>query len=94
MQFLLKEIPSRFGLVIIICIEMRAGLDKPRGAQAVGQALAANPFPIIIPCHRTVASNGSLFGFRGGRKLKRILLETEGITFLQNGRVDMKDVWY
>ena len=50
-------------------------LGIPKGAQAIGQALARNPFPIIIPCHRTIMANGSLGGFQGGLKLKRRLLE-------------------
>jgi methylated-DNA-[protein]-cysteine S-methyltransferase len=50
---------------------------RPRAARAVGQALAANPLPIIIPCHRVVTSQGKLGGFAGGLALKRRLLELE-----------------
>jgi methylated-DNA-[protein]-cysteine S-methyltransferase len=46
--------------------------------RAVGNALARNPFPIIIPCHRVISSDGSLGGFQGGVKMKRFLLEQEG----------------
>jgi methylated-DNA-[protein]-cysteine S-methyltransferase len=56
-------------------------------ARAVGRALACNPFPIIIPCHRTIRSDGSLGGFQGGVELKRRLLELEGVTFTPNGKV-------
>jgi O-6-methylguanine DNA methyltransferase len=52
-------------------------IGKPRALRAVGGALARNPFPIIVPCHRVVASNGNLGGFRGGLALKRRLLELE-----------------
>ena len=52
-------------------------IDKPKSARAVGQALGANPIPIIIPCHRVVASDGSLHGFTGGLKLKQRLIELE-----------------
>ncbi len=52
-------------------------LGKPKSGQAVGKALACNPLPIIIPCHRVVASNGSLGGFSGGMELKRKLLQLE-----------------
>jgi methylated-DNA-[protein]-cysteine S-methyltransferase len=45
----------------------------------VGQALGANPIPILIPCHRVVASDGSLGGYSGGLALKRWLLLREGI---------------
>ncbi len=47
-------------------------------ARAVGAALGANPVPLIVPCHRVVAHDGSLRGFAGGLQLKRRLLELEG----------------
>ncbi len=68
-------------------------LGYPGAARAVGTALARNPFPIIIPCHRTIRSDGSLGGFGGGLKLKRQLLELEGVRFDQKGRVVMDKVW-
>jgi len=52
-------------------------IKKPRAVRAVGQALAKNPLPIIIPCHRVVASDGKLGGFSGGMKMKRYLLSLE-----------------
>ncbi len=58
-------------------------IGKPRAFRAVGQAMARNPFPIIVPCHRVVASNGSLCGFGGGLEMKRRLLELEGLTRYQ-----------
>lgn len=51
---------------------------SPRAARAVGQALGANPLPIIIPCHRVVSSDGGLGGFGGGLDMKRRLLKMEG----------------
>lgn len=56
---------------------------SPRAARAVGGALASNPVPVIIPCHRVVASDGRLTGFSapGGVDAKRALLMMEGIEF-------------
>lgn len=51
----------------------------PKASRAVGQAVGANPLPIIIPCHRVIASDGSLGGFAWGLATKRKLLELEGI---------------
>ncbi|MEE9202169.1 MAG: methylated-DNA--[protein]-cysteine S-methyltransferase [Dehalococcoidia bacterium] len=48
----------------------------PQGPRAVGQAVARNPVPLIIPCHRVVGTNG-LGGFGGGLDLKRLLLRQE-----------------
>lgn len=53
-------------------------IGKPRAARAVGAACGANPVPIIVPCHRVIASDGSLGGFGGGLPLKRRLLKLEG----------------
>jgi len=52
-------------------------IKKPRAMRAVGQALSKNPLPIIIPCHRVVASDGKLGGFGGGVEMKRYLLSLE-----------------
>jgi methylated-DNA-[protein]-cysteine S-methyltransferase len=55
-------------------------MGRPKASRPVGQALARNPVPIIIPCHRVIASDGSLGGYSGGSglKAKRWLLELEG----------------
>jgi len=50
----------------------------PAYARAVGLALGANPVPIVVPCHRVVASDSSLGGFTGGLHMKRKLLALEG----------------
>ena len=49
----------------------------PGGAQAVGQALAKNPLPIVVPCHRVIGARGELGGFRYGLEMKRYLLQME-----------------
>ena len=53
-------------------------VGKPGAARAVGQAMGRNPLPILYPCHRVVAHDGSLGGFGGGLPMKRALLELEG----------------
>jgi len=55
-------------------------IGKPRASRAVGQALHNNPVPILVPCHRVVASDGGLGGYAGGLALKRKLLALEGAT--------------
>ncbi len=52
-------------------------INRPRAARAVGQALGANPLPIIVPCHRVLTSSGELGGFGGGVEMKRSLLKLE-----------------
>jgi methylated-DNA-[protein]-cysteine S-methyltransferase len=60
--------------------EVARAIGRPDGARDVGTALARNPFPIIVPCHRVVAANGALTGFSapGGLDTKRRMLELEG----------------
>ena len=67
-------------------------VGRPRNARFVGFALHVNPEPGVIPCHRVVFKDGSLasgFAF-GGEGVQRSLLETEGVGFLPDGRVDMQ----
>lgn len=54
----------------------------------VGRLMALNDEPIIYPCHRVVASDGSLGGYSmGGPSVKRMLLELEGVEFDEKGRI-------
>lgn len=77
---LIREIPygetRSYGEVSIMA-------GTPGAARAVGGAMAANPVPVIIPCHRIVAADGRLTGFTapGGLELKKNLLQAEGIDF-------------
>ncbi len=50
-----------------------------KGYRAVGQALAHNPFPLIVPCHRVIREDKSLGGYSSGLEIKRKLLRIEGI---------------
>jgi len=57
---------------------LAARVGRPGAARAVGQALATNPWPIIVPCHRVVGADGSLGGYGGGLDMKERLLRLEG----------------
>ena len=71
---------STYGLIA-------AHVGAPGGARAVGNVMAANPFPLIVPCHRTILANFHLGGFGSGTEMKRALLTKEGIIFDEAGRV-------
>lgn len=64
-----------------------AHLGIKNSARAVGNALAKNPFPLIVPCHRAIRSDRYLGGFQGGLSMKRALLTKEGVVFDKTGRV-------
>lgn len=57
--------------------ELAAAAGSPKAARAVGQALAHNPFPLLVPCHRIIAADGGLGGFtapRGTRRKQQLLM--------------------
>jgi len=57
--------------------EIAERIGRPRACRFVGSALAKNPFPILIPCHRVIRSDNKLGGFGGGLALKRRLIDFE-----------------
>jgi methylated-DNA-[protein]-cysteine S-methyltransferase len=59
--------------------ELAARINAPGAARAVGQANGANPLPIVVPCHRVVASGGRLGGFTSGTDIKCRLLDLERV---------------
>jgi methylated-DNA-[protein]-cysteine S-methyltransferase len=59
-------------------VELARRVGKPNASRAVGQANGRNPIPIVIPCHRVIAADGSLGGFGGGLLTKITLLRLEG----------------
>lgn len=72
--------------------QVAALAGNPRWARVVGYALHVNPEPGVIPCHRVVNRDGRVatgFAF-GGEGVQRMLLEGEGVTFLESGLVDLK----
>jgi|GEM_PF-990656 len=74
---LVMEIP--YGFVVpysYIAVRMNA----PHSSRAVAQALASNPLPIVIPCHRVIAKSGELGGFSGSKTAKKRLLSIEGVS--------------
>ena len=61
--------------------ELARSIRKPKASRAVANACGKNPFPIKIPCHRVIRSDGRLGGYsgKGGIKTKRKLLRSEGV---------------
>ncbi|MBT5216828.1 MAG: MGMT family protein [Gammaproteobacteria bacterium] len=59
-------------------------IGRPNAYRAVANACGKNPYPIVIPCHRVIASDGSIGGYtgNGGIKTKKKLLQQEGVLFV------------
>ena len=66
--------------------DIAAQVGRPKAFRAVGMANNRNPIPIVIPCHRVVGSSGDMVGYAYGTKIKRYLLELEGIDVDALGR--------
>ena len=60
--------------------QQAANIKKPKAFRAVGSANGKNPIPILVPCHRVVASDGSLGGYSLGLRMKKQLLALEGVS--------------
>ena len=67
-----------FGKVLTYA-EVAAKAGSPRAYRAAGNALGSNRMPIVVPCHRVVASGGKIGGYTGGLERKEYLLELEGV---------------
>jgi methylated-DNA-[protein]-cysteine S-methyltransferase len=65
--------------------EIAAQIGRPKAARGVGSAMARNPLPVIIPCHRVVGSSGKLTGYsaEGGVSSKKWLLLMEGVSITE-----------
>jgi len=86
----LSELPPFFRRALLAACSIPYGQTKsygwvaaragsPTAARAAGQAMARNPIPLVIPCHRVLGAAGALTGFGGGLATKRALLELEGV---------------
>ena len=69
---------TRFGETLTYG-ELAQQVGQPGAARAVGQMMATNPIPIIIPCHRVLPADRSLGNYTGGVQVKRFLLGLEGV---------------
>lgn len=88
-----KRVPA--GRVVTYGDVARA-IGSPRASRQVGWALHCNPQQGVIPCHRVVFADGSLapgFAF-GGREVQKAMLESEGVVFSEEYKVDLnKHLW-
>ena len=66
--------------------ELAKAVGIQNGQRAIGKIMNRNPYPVIIPCHRVVKSDGKIGGYFYGDKVKTKMLSDEGIT-IKNGKV-------
>jgi len=73
--------------------EVARALGSPRSCRAVGNALARNPHPLEIPCHRVVRSDARIGGYRLGSRRKARLLLDEGVE-IRGGKVNLREYMF
>ena len=66
--------------------ELAKAVGLKNGQRAIGRIMKKNPFPVIIPCHRVILSNGKIGGYAWGEKIKTNMLSREGIK-IKNGKI-------
>ena len=74
--------------------ELSRSIGLEHGQRAVGQIMKKNPFPVIIPCHRVVKSNGSIGGYAFGADIKKNMLLKEGIHIKKNKIENFENLFF
>ncbi len=67
--------------------ELAKAVGLKNGQRAIGRIMNKNPYPVIIPCHRVVKSDGKIGGYFFGQDIKTKMLSDEGIT-IKNGKIE------
>jgi len=73
--------------------ELAKAVGLKNGQRAIGRIMNKNPFPVIVPCHRVILSNGKIGGYAWGENVKTNMLSKEGIK-IKNGKILDNDKIY
>jgi len=71
--------------------ELAKAINLKNGQRIVGQIMKKNPFPVIVPCHRVIKSDGTIGGYVYGVSRKKHMLSKEGLKFNNNKILDFKN---
>ena len=74
--------------------ELAKAINLKNGQRVVGQIMKKNPFPVIIPCHRVVKSNGDIGGYAFGIDVKKTMLSKEGICIKKDRIENFKNIYF
>ena len=83
----LLEVPSGY---VTTYGELAKAINLKNGQRAIGQIMKKNPFPVIIPCHRVVKSDGTVGGYAYGTEIKKNMLSNEGLKINDNKILDFE----
>ena len=73
--------------------ELAKAIGLENGQRAIGRMMNKNPYPVIIPCHRVILSNGKIGGYAWGENVKVNMLSKEGVK-IKNGKILNSNVIY
>ena len=73
--------------------ELARTVGLKNGQRIIGRIMNKNPYPVIIPCHRVIKSNGKIGGYAWGEKIKTNMLSKEGIK-IKNGKITDLEMIY
>jgi len=73
--------------------ELAKAVGLKNGQRTIGRIMNKNPYPVIVPCHRVIQSNGKIGGYAWGEDVKTKMLSKEGIK-IKNGKILHSDVFY
>jgi len=74
--------------------ELAKAVGLQNGQRAIGRMMNKNPYPVIIPCHRVVSSNGTIGGYAFGQDVKTNMLTKEGIKIYNRKILDFEKIIY
>jgi methylated-DNA-[protein]-cysteine S-methyltransferase len=72
-------------------LELAKAVGLKNGQRAIGKIMNKNPFPVIVPCHRVILSDGNIGGYMWGQKVKKNMLTKEGVRIV-NGKILDKNI--
>jgi methylated-DNA-[protein]-cysteine S-methyltransferase len=73
--------------------ELAKAVGLKNGQRAIGRIMSKNPFPVIVPCHRVILSNGKIGGYAWGEKIKTNMLSKEGIKIKKGKILDSDNIY-
>ena len=74
--------------------ELAKAVGMINGQRAIGRIMNKNPYPVIVPCHRVIKSDGTIGGYAYGQKIKSNMLSNEGIKICDGKILDFKEKIY
>ena len=73
--------------------ELAKAVGLKNGQRAIGRIMSKNPFPVIVPCHRVILSNGKIGGYAWGEKIKANMLSKEGVKIKKGKILDSNKIY-